>query len=290
MHRRDLAISFGALLLLVVSMTMLIITSIRAQRLAKLQMDFVTAVSHELRTPLSIISSAADNIVQGVVEGRDQVKQYGTVIGHQVRQLSGRVEQILLFAATEHTAGRYNLQPLEVADIIDASLASTEGLIEAGHVRVERRIEAGLPRVTGDLLALSQCVQNLITNAFKYGRGGGWIGISAHRGRNAAGAEEVHISVSDRGMGVDPADLPHIFEPFYRSRSVAEAQIRGTGLGLSLAKRIAEAMKGQLTVVSEPGHGTTFTLHLPALDAPVREAAGEPSGALTGPPRSMLDV
>jgi two-component system, OmpR family, sensor histidine kinase SenX3 len=92
MHQRNLAISFGALLLLVVSLAMLIVSSNRAQRLAKLQMDFVTAVSHELRTPLTVISSAADNITHGVVEGKEQLRQYGSVIGNQARQLSGLVE------------------------------------------------------------------------------------------------------------------------------------------------------------------------------------------------------
>lgn len=290
MHRRDLAISFGALLLLVVSMTMLIITSIRAQRLAKLQMDFVTAVSHELRTPLSIISSAADNIVQGVVDGRDQVKQYGSVIGNQAAQLSGRVEQILLFAATEHGAERYTLQPLAVSDIVDATLTSTEGLIRAAHFTVERHVDHALPKVTGDLLALSQCLQNLITNALKYGRQGGWIGIAARLGRHPAGQDEVQISIADRGIGIDAADLPHVFEPFYRSRSVAEAQIRGTGLGLSLAKRIAEAMKGQLTVASEAGRGTTFTLHLPCLEQPAHESGREPNPALAAPTGHILDA
>ncbi len=87
-RRRDLAISFGVLFLLVISIAILIITSTRAQRVAKLQMDFVTAVSHELRTPLTVISSAAENISQGVVEGREQLEQYGTVIGAQARKLS----------------------------------------------------------------------------------------------------------------------------------------------------------------------------------------------------------
>ena len=80
------------------------------------------------------------------------------------------------------------------------------------------------------------------------------------------------MSISDRGIGISSTDLPHVFEPFYRSPSVAAAQIHGTGLGLALAKRIAEAMKGQLTVTSAPGRGSTFTLHLPLAQQPSREA------------------
>ena len=114
-RRRDLAISFGVLLLLVISMAILIFTSTRAQRLAKLQMDFVTAVSHELRTPLTVISSAAENIAHGVVEGRPQLEQYGSVIGAQARKLFEMVEQILLFAAIREGQQRYSLRPLRSA-------------------------------------------------------------------------------------------------------------------------------------------------------------------------------
>ena len=270
MHRRDLAISFGVLLMLVVSMAMLVITSSRAQRLATLQMDFVTAVSHELRTPLTVISSAADNIAQGVVHGKDQLTQYGSVIGHQVRQLSTLVEQVLLFAATSKGPLRVNLQPVEVPELIDVTLASTAGLIQAAQFTVDREIEPNLPPVMGDLVALSQCLQNLMTNALKYGREQHWMGIRARVAQNGANGREVQVSVSDRGIGIDKADLPHIFQPFYRSPSAAAAQVHGTGLGLALAKRIADAMKGQLTVTSEPGRGSTFTLHLPIADPPDR--------------------
>jgi signal transduction histidine kinase len=270
-QRRDLVMSLGALLLLVASIALLVVTSLRAQRLAALQMDFVTTVSHELRTPLTIISSAADNIEQGVVQEPAQVTQYGSVIRNQVRQLSALVEQILLFARHNRTPQRFTLQPLAASEIIDATLASTEGLIRAAHFTIERDVEPGLPPVMGDKVALAQCLQNLVTNALKYGRDRRWLGIRAQLVEHGPGEREIQIAVSDRGIGIAKADLPHIFEPFYRSPAVAAAQIHGTGLGLSLAKDTAEAMGGRLTVVSEPGRGTTFTVHLPC---PAGAAAG----------------
>jgi signal transduction histidine kinase len=269
MRRRDLAIGFGVLLVLVINMAMLIVTSHRAQRLAQMQMDFVTAVSHELRTPLTVILSGADNICNGVVESARQVKQYGAVIGNQARQLFALVEQILLFAATRQGGGlHYSLRPLQVQDAIDAALASTAELIAADRFTVECEIAEGLPPIAGDAAAVSQCLQNLITNAVKYGNGRTdgerWIGIraSVHDG---AAAKEVQISVADHGIGIGDADLPHIFEPFYRSPSVKAAQIHGTGLGLPLSKSIAEAMKGRLEVASSPGRGSTFTLYVPCV-------------------------
>ncbi len=266
MHRRDLAIGFGVLIVLVVNMAMLIVTSHRAQRLAQLQMDFVTAVSHELRTPLTVIISGADNIRNGVVGTTQQMVQYGSVIGNQARHLFGLVERILLFAATRQGRQHYTFQPLEVQEVIDAALGSSAELIEASHFTVECDIEQDLPQVLGDASALSQCLQNLITNALKYGSEERWMGIRASVCQHGSASKEVRISISDRGIGISQGDLPHIFEPFYRSPSVRVAQIHGTGLGLPLSKSIAEAMKGRLTVMSEPDRGSTFTLHLPCFE------------------------
>ncbi len=269
-RRRDLAIGFGVLLLLVISMAILIFTSTRAQRLAKVQMDFVTAVSHELRTPLTVISSAAENIAHGLVEGKPQLEQYGSVIGAQARKLFEMVEQILLFAAIREGKQRYSLRPLDVPEILHAALSGTAGLIRTAGFQVEQQIEPNLPRIVGDLPALSQCVQNLITNALKYGSAQKWIGIQARFTEHCPTGKEVQISVSDRGIGIAPEELRHIFEPFYRSPSVTAAQIHGTGLGLPLAKSILESMKGQVTVKSTPGRGSTFTLHLPSEGHSVR--------------------
>jgi signal transduction histidine kinase len=266
LRRRDLMISFAALILLVASMAILMMTSYRAQKLAKLQMNFVTMISHELRTPLTVISSAADNIVHGIVEGEHQVIQYGAVIRKQAGQLSGLVEQILLFAATRDGRKHYNFSLLTVSEIIDAALAGTAGLVRSAQFTVEQSIDVGLPAVLGDLSALSQCLQNLITNALKYGTKHRWIGLHASLEQKGALGKEIQIRVSDRGMGIASTELPYIFEPFYRSPLVAAAQIHGTGLGLPLAKSIAEIMDGDLTVHSVPGEGSTFTLHLPVAE------------------------
>jgi signal transduction histidine kinase len=125
-------------------------------------------------------------------------------------------------------------------------------------------------------MAVSQCVENLITNAIKYSRDDRWVGIRARLVEEDKGERLVQISVSDHGIGIGPEDLPHIFEPFYRSPSVRRAQIHGTGLGLALAKQVAESMGGTLTVQTEPGRGSTFTLSLrcAAVTAPQAAAGG----------------
>jgi signal transduction histidine kinase len=246
-----------------------------AIQLAKLQMEFVASVSHELRTPLAVLSSAADNIADGLVEGKADLKKYGTVLQNQSRQMSGLVDQILLFASTEDRKRRYVLQPLEVTQIVEALEASTRELTHGAGFAVERQIEPGLPQVMGDLSALTQCLQNLVGNAVKYGSPGRWIGLRAFLGHAEHGAgEEVRISVSDKGIGMDRSEIPHIFEPFYRSPRVNAMQIHGTGLGLSLATRIAETLGGRLSVVSELSVGSTFTLHLPVAERERLETSG----------------
>jgi signal transduction histidine kinase len=240
---------------------MLAFTTRRAQALADKEINFVAAVSHELRTPLAVISSAADNLADGVVQGEDQLIRYGATIQSQARRLSDLVEQILLFAATRQGGKTYALASLRVGDIVEVALRNTDGLIRHEGFVVEQDISAALPPVTGDPTAVSQVLQNLITNAVKYGGPAKWIGIRAVIA-DAGSAKEVEISVQDRGFGIEDGELQLIFEPFYRSPAVASAQIHGTGLGLPLARSIAEAMGGRLTVRSKPGEGSTFSLYL----------------------------
>jgi signal transduction histidine kinase len=261
-RRRNLALSFGVLLVLAATVGMILIASQRAQRLARLQMEFVTGVSHELRTPLTVISSAADNIADGVVDNPQQVMRYGRAIKSQARQLIQLVEQVLLFSAARDRACRYHLQPVVVEEVVTAALQSTAEQIAASGFTLEKEIAPHLPPVEADAIALTQCVQNLITNAVKYGGEARWLALRAALDGAATGRQEVRISVEDKGAGIAPAELEQIFEPFYRSPSATVAQIHGTGLGLTLARSMAEAMNGRLTVASEPGKGSVFTLHL----------------------------
>ena len=245
-----------------------------ALKLAKLQMDFVASVSHELRTPLAVISASAQNIADGVVDEKEQLAKYGAVIRSHTRQLDELVNQILSFASTKAGRTHYFLRPLQVSRLIDTVLHNTREVVkEAGFV-VEATVEPDLPEIVGDLSALSQCLQNLIGNAVKYGGNHPRIGLRAYQHKaDDPPFEEVRISVEDHGIGIDSSDLPYIFEPFYRSPVVAAAQIHGTGLGLPLAKSIAEAMGGKLSVVSKLGVGSVFTLHLPISAKGDRESA-----------------
>jgi signal transduction histidine kinase len=116
-------------------------------------------------------------------------------------------------------------------------------------------------------------MQNLISNAIKYDGKDRWARISAQTWAGKQG-NEVRITIEDRGIGIAPADIPHIFEPFYRGHEAVAAQIEGSGVGLSLVKQIVEAHGGRITVQSTQGSGSAFTLHLP-LAAQVGEVKDE---------------
>jgi signal transduction histidine kinase len=286
LQRRHLAVSFGVLLVLALTMAMLVVGARRAQDLARLQMDFVTGISHELRTPLTVIASAADNLADGIIEDKAKQARYGMVIREQARQLSHLVEQILRFAAARQNRQDFHLTLLAPEEIVRHALASSAESIRAAGCTVEQQIEPELPLVQADLPAVSHCLQNLIMNAVKYGGEARWIGVQAGAA-NAGAGREVQIRIADRGAGIEPGDLPRIFDPFYRGAAARKAQIHGSGLGLALARNIAEGMGGRLSVASQPGQGSVFVLHLPCAE----EMSNQPQASSfkpEGPPACSL--
>lgn len=265
-RRRNLWLSFGILTVLAASVVLIVVSAERWQRLAAQQMDFVATVTHELRTPLTVIRSAAQNLSAGVVHDAAQARQYGDLIETEGRRLTDMVEQVLEYAGMSGTWRTHNARPVDVSELVRDVVASASSMPDAANVEFAVDVPDDLPPVAGDEGALRRALQNLTGNAVKYGSDGRWIGVTVRR-TIVRGGDEVQISVSDRGRGIDADDLAHIFEPFYRGRCAIERQIHGNGLGLSLVKRIAEAHGGRVTVTSESGTGTTFTITLPS---PVR--------------------
>jgi signal transduction histidine kinase len=262
---RNLALSFGVLLLMFASVAVLAISAERAERLARQQMEFVAAVSHELRTPVSVIGTAAENLADGLVSDPLRVKQYGARIQVEARRLGDTVERVLLYAGIEAGRAVGHRAPTSVQTLINDALAASAPAIDEASAVVETDIARNLAPVMADQTALRSSLQNLIGNALKYGGSGKWLRIEAAT-FPARGREEIRIAVSDHGLGIPPADLPHIFEPFYRGQHAESRQIRGNGLGLSIVKGIVEAHGGRVTVESTPGRGSTFVVMLPTCD------------------------
>ena len=263
-RKRNLAVTGGVLLLMAGAVLALFQYTRRAQRLAELEMDFVAGVSHELRTPLTVIHTAAYNLKGKVAQNPAQVEQYGTLIQKESGRLKRLVEQVLDFSRSKTERLVRDVEPLSVSAVVEEVLESERPLIEQAKCQVEKRIDPGLPQVMGDPVALRHAIENLVSNAVKYGaKDGGWIGVSASAA-NGKGVPSVEIRVEDRGPGIPGDELSHVFEPFFRGRRAINDQVHGTGLGLNLAKKIVEAHGGTIQVESEPKKGTQVVVRIPA--------------------------
>ena len=261
-RNRNLAISFGILLLLGAGIVMTAISTRRAERLARQQINFVAGVTHELRTPLTVICSAGQNLADGIVDSPGKVAQYGEVVYREGRRLTNLVEQVLEFAGAQSGQQRYEFRSTDVSDFIMSAVAACQTQIDETNFKIETVIDPNLPTVRGDETALKRAMENLISNAIKYDGESHWARIRAQVLSGKKG-NEVQITVEDRGRGMSSVDVAHIFEPFYRGHEAVAAQIKGSGVGLSLVKQIVQAHGGKITVKSTPGTGSVFTLHLP---------------------------
>ncbi len=259
-RRRNIAISLGVLGLLAASVVLVMIAAQRQRRLLEQQMEFVASVTHELRTPLAVICSAGENLADGVVAEAAQVKKYGSLIETEGRRLGDMVERVLAFAGINAGARPQATADVDVARVIADAVSGVSADALDRRVRVDVRSPSAIPTVVGDADALRSAIQNVIGNAVKYSPTGGAVDVSAE----VVASGIVRIRVADRGLGIDAGDLPHVFKPFYRGRRAIDAQVRGTGVGLSVVRHVVRAHGGDVTIESRAGEGTTVTMILPA--------------------------
>jgi signal transduction histidine kinase len=262
-RRRNLAISAGVLGLLGAAFLLVMAAAQRQRRLARQQMEFVASVSHELRTPLAVICSAGENLADGVVADAAQVKTYGSLIEAEGRRLGDMVERVLRFAGINSGHQTQVRAEVDLAQVVTAAVHGVEGEARERGVGIALRPQATLPATVGDAEALRSAVQNVIGNAVKYSEAGGSVEIMV----DVVDGGAVRIRVADRGIGIDAADLAHVFKPFFRGRRAVEAQVRGSGIGLSVVKYVVQSHGGDVRVESRAGDGTTVTIVLPIVSS-----------------------
>jgi signal transduction histidine kinase len=224
-------------------------------------MEFAAGVSHELRTPLAVIRSAAHNLRSGIVRDKQGVEEYAKIVQEEARRLSEMVEEVLLYSETQSGRKKFKLESIDVNEVIDRALTNISSAIDAQQCDWTTHIEPDLPPVKADAAALTQCVQNLLSNAFKYGHNEGSIQIEIAARRESGG--EVALSVTDHGPGIDVVDQRHLFEAFYRGKNIG-SNVPGNGLGLHLVKRIMQAQGGRVQFSPASHGGASFTLYIPA--------------------------
>jgi signal transduction histidine kinase len=267
LRRRNLGISFGILLVLGLGAGVVIVSGQRARTLGKLHMEFAAGVSHELRTPLAVIQSAAHNLRSGVVRDREGIEEYATIVQKEARRLSNMVEQVMTYAETQSGRKRYDIAPVDLNSVVDRALQNMAMALGDAGASVENRIDPQLQPAMGDEAALTQCIQNLLNNALKYGcsRDAAQIEIESAVDPDA---RKIHIRVIDHGPGVPLADERHLFDPFHRGSNAA-TNTPGNGLGLHLVRRIMESQQGTVSYRKAANGGACFTLTLPAAGARV---------------------
>jgi len=259
-RHRNLFLSAAVLLVLALGSSIVVLLAERARALAEMQAEFVLGVSHELRTPLTIIRVAADNLKRGIVKNAEQAHKYGEIIHAHASELSNMVEETLAFARMRSGGLARHRTVVSPAQIVKDALADNESALRNAGLEVELDLAPDLPRINADVRMVRRCLDNLIQNAVKYAAVGRWIAIRTRKVSRKEG-DRIQISVEDRGAGISPDDLPHIFEPFYRGKRIQASQVPGIGLGLTLVKRVAEAHKG--TVEVETSNFTRFSIFLP---------------------------
>jgi signal transduction histidine kinase len=230
----------------------------KQKELEALRRDLVAWAGHDLRTPLASIRLLIEALADGVVTDPETVKGYLSQAKKQVDSLSLLVDD--LFQVSQLDAGGLplTLEPASLSDLISDSLESFSNQASQKGISLSGSAEPGIDPVTMDVQRMGRVLNNLFSNALRYTPTGGQVNIFAVRAENG-----VLVSISDTGEGIAPADLPHIFERFYRGEKSRSRQRGGSGLGLAIAKGIIDAHKGTIKVESEQGKGTTFTLFLP---------------------------
>lgn len=236
----------------------------REVEVARLREDFVSNVSHELRTPLALIRMYAETLAAGRVPPGREGRYLDTIVSESER-LSRLVGNVLHVQRFDRGTARVERRPLDLAALVAAVAERYRPVVERAGCTLAVCADGPVP-VSADPDALSEAVVNLLDNAVKYG-GAGPIGVRAAREGGAA-----VVAVADRGPGVPASERDRVFEPFVRVQPASADGLahtaKGTGLGLALVRRIAEAHGGAAAVRDRPGGGAVFALTLPLSAAP----------------------
>ena len=233
------------------------------ERLERVRKDFVANVSHELRTPLTAIRGYAERLLEGALEDSENNRKFLEIIETQAARLNNVASDLLVLSELE--AGTVEVgepERIRVHDVLEDALRSVQPEARLRDVRLIRGpMEEAY--VSGSKVRLEQALVNLLDNAIKFNHPSGEVRVAITKG----GDRQVRITVADTGIGIPSQALSRIFERFYRVDKARSQAVAGTGLGLSIVRHVVERVKGRITVESELGKGSVFTMILPSEDA-----------------------
>jgi signal transduction histidine kinase/AmiR/NasT family two-component response regulator len=244
------------------------LAKLAAEQANEAKSEYLSRMSHELRTPLNAILGFAQ-----LLDLDDLDTEQRDNLGHIMsgaRHLLSLINEVLDIAAIEAGRLSLSLEPVALADVAAETVSLIRPLADQHHIVLAGPNVSCATHVLGDRQRLKQVLLNLLSNAVKYNREGG----SVHLECEPVPGDRLRIKVTDTGLGIPSEALERLFVPFERVASQPTA-IEGTGLGLPLSKRLAEAMGGALELVSTPDQGSTFWIELPLVGAPVQQAEGQ---------------
>jgi two-component system phosphate regulon sensor histidine kinase PhoR len=230
------------------------------RQMEEIRRDFVANVSHELRTPLSIFRGYLETLLDDPQQPPGELLRILEVMERHSDRLSALVEDVLSLARLESPAAEIYPSDINLPEFFEEILRDWTARLAAKQLKASFDVPKKLPKLEADENRLQEVIYNLLDNAVKYSRPDGRITIRA-----AANGNRMRISVSDEGIGIQPDDLPRIFERFYRVDKARSRELGGTGLGLSIVKHIAQLHGGTAEAQSELGKGTTISVILPLL-------------------------
>ena len=231
------------------------------KQLDAMKSDFVQMVSHELRSPLASIKQLLTVVLDGLAG--DLMDKQRDLLSRSQSKIQGLLELIndlLDVAKIESGHGFQQQVPLSVAEVLEQTVALMKTRAESQQVALRLELPPQLPLIQADPRSMEELFTNLISNAVNYSPEGGEVDVSV-----VSHGDYLVVKVSDTGVGIDPEEVPKIFDKFYRVKHPKTRQVIGTGLGLAIVKGIVESHRGSIEVESRPGIGTTFRVLLPAI-------------------------
>ena len=232
----------------------------RTERLELVRQEFLSNVSHELRTPLTAIIAFVETLESGAMEDAESCQRFLSIIRKNASRMQGLIDDILELTAIEGGNVQLRAAPVQLHGLVQDICASLDAKAAAQSVALENKVAPEV-MVYADARRLEQMLTNLIDNAIKFSREHGTVTISHEPGTRD------RILVHDNGDGIPAQHLERLFERFYRIDRARSRDLGGTGLGLAIVKHIALLHGGEVTVTSELGKGSTFTIHLPRISA-----------------------
>jgi two-component system phosphate regulon sensor histidine kinase PhoR len=228
----------------------------RTERLEHVRQEFLSNVSHELRTPLTSIIAFVETLENGALEDRESCQRFLSIIRKNASRMHGLVDDILELTAIEGGNVQLRKAPVQLHSLVQDVCAALAAKATAHNVTLTNNVALEVT-VHADMRRLERMLTNLIDNGIKFSRENGTVIIS-----HEAGPRD-QILVQDNGDGIPAQHLERLFERFYRVDRARSRDMGGTGLGLAIVKHLALLHGGEVTVTSELGKGSTFTIHLP---------------------------